>query len=163
MGWLSGNWFVLTLICALPMIAVFFGGKWVPESPRWLLSRVGRISESHKIFRQIAKVNGRPKPPDLKNRLIDINQKILEEQKNTYGYLSLFTRWGMANKTILLSITSSASAFTYSALAFNLGNMAGNTFSNLFILTIVEIPATILGGIAAVSKTFFRKILLLSY
>jgi hypothetical protein len=146
------------------MIGVFFGGKLVTESPRWLLSRVGRISESHKIFRHIAKVNGRPKPPDLKNRLININQKILEEQKNTYGYFSLFTRWGMAHKTMLLSITSSASAFTYSALSFNLGNMAGNSFSNLFILTIVEVPATVFGGIAAVSKIkTFRDILILIY
>ena len=133
------------------MIAVFFGGKLVPESPRWLLSRVGRISESHKIFRNIAKTNERPKPVDLKVRLADINTKILEEQKNTYGYLSLFTRWGMAKKTLLLSITSTASAFTYGSLTFNIGNMGGSTFSNLFILTLVEIPATGLGALAAVS------------
>ena len=150
-GWLSGDWFVLCLICALPMIAVFFGGKMIPESPRWLLSRTGRISESHKIFRTIAKVNEQPKPADLKNRLIDINAKILEEQKNTYGYFSLFTRWGLANKTLLLSITSCASAFTYSSLSFNLGNMGGSTFLNLFVLTIVELPATGFGAIAAVS------------
>ena len=142
---------MLCLVCALPMIAVFFGGKLVPESPRWLLSRVGRISESHKIFRNIAKTNERPKPVDLKQRLTDINVKILDEQKTTYGYFSLFTSWGIANKTMLLSITSCASAFTYGSLTFNLGNMGGNTFSNFFILTIVELPATCFGSIVAVS------------
>ena len=152
-GWLSGDWFVICLICALPMVAVFFGGKMIPESPRWLLSRTGRISESHKIFRTIAKVNDQPKPADLKNRLIDINSQILEEQKNTYGYFSLFTRWGLAIKTLLLSVTSCASAFTYASLAFNLGNMGGSTFLNLFVLTIVELPATGFGAMAAVSKT----------
>ena len=88
---------------------------------------------------------------DLKVRLADINTKILEEQKNTYGYLSLFTRWGMAKKTLLLSITSTASAFTYGSLTFNIGNMGGSTFFNLFILTLVEVPATGLGALAAVS------------
>ena len=134
------------------MIAVFFGAKLVPESPRWLLSRVGRISESSKIFRYIAKVNERKIPRDLKARLIDINEIIFQEQKRTYGYFSLFTHWGLAYKTILLSITSSSSAFTYAALTYNLGNMGGNTFLNLFILTIVEIPATYLGTLAAVSS-----------
>ena len=136
------------------MIAAFFGGKLVPESPRWFLSRRGRTSESGKIFRHIAKVNERPKPFDLKARLIDINAKILEEQKNTYGYISLFTRWGLAYKTILLSLTSSASAFTYLSLTYNIGNMGGNTFLNLFILTIVEIPATSLATLVAVSTKY---------
>ena len=131
-------------------MAIYLGWKFVPESPRWLLSRVGRLEESSKIFEQIANTNNMPLPKDLNVRLLDINSKILEEQENTYGYISLFTHWGLAKKTMLLCAAFLSSCFTYSLLSINLANMGGNTFFNLFILNIVEMPATYFSGLAAV-------------
>ena len=154
-GWLSGDWIALSLMCSLPMMVVYFGWRLVPESPRWLLSRVGRVKESCKIFNQIAKANKQPPPPDLDTRLQEINNKILETQKNTYGYISLFTHWGLAWKFIVLCVALSSSTFTYHSLALNLGNMGGSFFLNMFVLTIMELPATYMSTLAAVSAIYF--------
>ena len=131
------------------MLFVFLGWKLVPESPRWLLSRVGRITETEEIFKQIAKVNKKPVPKDLPRRLQSINDSIRKEK--VYGYISLFTTWGMATKTLLLSIALAASSYTYFVLTINLGNMGGSTYLNMFILSAVEVPATYFSTLAAVS------------
>ena len=132
------------------MLVVFLGWKLVPESPRWLLSRVGRITETEEIFKQIAKVNKKPAPKDLSRRLQSINDSIRKEK--VYGYISLFTTWGMATKTLLLSIALAASSYTYFVLTINLGNMGGSTYLNMFILSAVEVPATYFSTLAAVSN-----------
>ena len=97
----------------------------------------------------MAKVNNKKEPNDLLPRLQIINQKIMSEK--SYGYISLFTRWGMAKKSILLATALTASQYTYFVLTVNLGNMGGSTYLNLFILSAVEIPATYLSTLAAVS------------
>jgi hypothetical protein len=38
-GYLSGDWQVISLVTVLPMVSVFLGWKFVPESPRWQLTR----------------------------------------------------------------------------------------------------------------------------
>ena len=140
-GWLaSGNWFVISLLTGPPTILVFVGWKLLPESPRWLLSRPGRVKEAEKIFLEMARVNKKDPPKDLVPRLENISQEIMKEK--TYGYISLFTKWGMAKKTILLASALTASQYTYFVLTVNLGNMGGNTYLNLFMLSAVEIPAT---------------------
>ena len=148
-GWLaSGNWFIISLITGPPTILVVLGWRLLPESPRWLLSRPNRISEAETIFKRMAKVNGNDVPKDLVPRLEKISQEIRNEK--TYGYISLFTRWGMAKKSILLAIALTASQYTYFVLTVNLGNMGGSMYLNLFILSAVEIPATYFATIAAV-------------
>ena len=148
-GWLAnGNWFVISLITGPPTLVVFLGWKLVPESPRWLLSRAGRINEVEEIFKQMAKVNKKPIPKDLVVRLQSINDIILKEK--TYGYISLFTTWGLAINTVLLSVALTASNYTYFVLTMNLGNMGGGTYLNMFILSAVEAPATYFATLAAV-------------
>ena len=131
------------------MALVFIGWKLVPESPRWLLGRPGRTKESVEVFKQMAKVNKKPIPKDMEARLQNIAEKI-QEQK-TWGYISLFTTWGLASKTILLSIALTSSSFTYFVITINLGNMGGSYYLNMLILSAVEVPATYFGTLAAVS------------
>ena len=134
------------------MLITFLGWKFVPESPRWLLSRPNRVRESMEIFQEIAKVNKRPEPQNLESRLTMINEEIMNEKQ--YGYISLFSSKGLTQKTILMAITAFCSIYTYTQLTLNIGNMGGNTFVNFFLLAMIEGPATYLGLIFAVSKTF---------
>ena len=43
----------------LPMASVFLGWKFVPESPRWQLTR-GHRDKAAKTIREIARINKRP-------------------------------------------------------------------------------------------------------
>ena len=78
------------------------------------MSRPGRVNEAEKIFLQMANVNKKPVPKDLVPRLEKISEEIMREK--TYGYISLFTTWGMAKKSILLATALTASQYTYFVL-----------------------------------------------
>ena len=149
-AWLTANWFILSLVTSPLMLLTFIGWKFVPESPRYLLSRPNRIRETAETFREIARVNKLPEPQNLENRLKKINEEILKEKH--YGYFSLFMHKGLAKKTVLMTVTSFCSIYTYNQLTYNIDNMGGNTFINFFLLAVIEGPATYLGLKIAVKR-----------
>ena len=130
------------------MLITFLGWNFVPESPRWLLSRPSRINEAANIFKAIASTNKKPEPNNLERRLRTLNEEILKEPH--FGYVSLFTHKGLAWKTFLITITCFCSNYTYSKLYYNINNMGGNTFLNFFLLSVIEGPATYVGLLLAV-------------
>lgn len=76
---------------------VTFGlSSWMPESPRWLVSR-GRVKDSIKVLNHIANVNGTTLPENA--------QKILEEiaakKEKAYGIPSLFSNKQLAKITLM--------------------------------------------------------------
>ena len=152
LGWLLGDWFVLSLITSPLMILTFLGWKFVPESPRWLLSRPNRSHESAQIFREIASVNKMPEPQNLEDRLQKISDEILQEKH--YGYISLFSYKGLALKTVLITVTSFSANYTYNQLYYNLDNLGGNFFVNFFLLSIIEGPASYVALLLAVRMTY---------
>ena len=70
---------------------------------------------------------------------------IEENSEQAYGYISLFRDWQMAKRTICVTLAFTASAFVYYQLVINIGNMAGNTFLNMFLLGLVEGPGCVAG------------------
>ena len=131
------------------MSLLFLANPLVTESPRWLLSQKGRACEAKDIFYKMAKTNNRPDPQNLYERLNVINKEILNEPK--YGVISLFSRKGMAIKTFLLLITMTVNDWISKQLLINIDNMEGNYFLNLFLLSVIEIPACFIGLWLAVS------------
>ena len=152
LGWLIGDWFILSLVTSPLMLISFLGWKFVPESPRWLLSRPNRVEESASIFRQIAKTNKKMEPENLNDRLQKISDEILEEKH--HGYISLFTHSGLAIKTFLITVASFCANYTYNQLYLNLDNLGGNFFINFFLLSFIEGPATYIAMLLAVSRIF---------
>ena len=148
-GWMWGDWFIASLIGAAGMALLFLAYPFIMESPRWLLGQKGRIGDAKEIIIKIAKVNKRSEPNDLDRRLNVIHEIILNEPK--YGLLSLFSRFGMATKTVLLLICLTANEWIYSQLLINLDNMAGNYFLNFFLMSMFGFPACFFGLWLAVS------------
>ena len=138
-GWLWGDWFITSLIGGGAMTTLFLAYPFVLESPRWLLSQKGRTVEAKSLFIKIAGMNSKPEPENLYKRLNDINEIILNEPK--YGVISLFSRWGMTIKTILLLICMAVNEWIYKQLLINIDNMEGNYYLNLFMMSIIEVPA----------------------
>ena len=140
------------------MASLFLAYPVFTESPRWLLSQKGRILETEQLLNKIAKQNNRPEPRDLYNRLKVINEIILNEPK--YGIISLFSRFGMAIKTILLIMCMVANEWIHRQLLININNMEGSYFLNLVVLSLIEIPGFFFASWMAVSlvkKSFFYR------
>ena len=131
------------------MASLFFAYPLVMESPRWLLSQKGRTAEAKELLLKIATINNRPEPDNLYKRLNAINEIILNEPK--YGLISLFSRWRMAVKTILLVICMAINEWIYNQLLVNIDNMEGSYYLNLFMMSIIEVPACFFGVWLAVS------------
>ena len=87
-------------------------------------------------------------PADIDAKLKSVSE---ETDEKVYGYLSLFKNWQMAKRTICITIAFTASAFVYYQLVINIGNMAGNTFLNMFLLGLVEGPGCV-GGVILADK-----------
>ena len=144
-AWLIKRWKILSVVCTIPMVFVFFCYKIIPESPRWLLSKK-RTEDAKDVLREIAEVNKAELPKDFDEQVEAIAN---ESGGPTYGYLSLFSCWTLAWRTICVTIAFTASAFVYYQLVINIGNMAGNIFLNMFLLGLVEGPGCALGVILA--------------
>ena len=155
-GWIWGDWFITSLIGVAAMASLFLAYPLVTESPRWLLSQKGRTYEAKDILNKIAKMNNKPEPQNLYKRLNEINDKILNEPK--YGVISLFSRKGMAIKTLLLLICITVNEWIYKQLLINIDNMEGNYFLNLLMMSVIEIPACFIGLWLAVSNHSLKSI-----
>ena len=132
------------------MASLFLAYPLFTESPRWLLTQKGRTYEAKDILNKIAQMNNKPEPQNLYKRLNEINDEILNEPK--YGVISLFSRKGMAIKTLLLLICITVNEWIYKQLLINIDNMEGNYFLNLLMMSVIEIPACFIGLWLAVSN-----------
>ena len=140
---------MMSITVGVLMALIFVNYPFVLESPRWLLSQANRTNEAEAIFTRIAKVNSKPIPANLRQRLDDLNQTLLKEPK--YGVITLFSRWGIAVKSTLLMICFTTNQWIYKQLFINLDNIEGSYFLNLFMMSVVEVPACFLGVWLAVS------------
>ncbi len=80
----------------------------------------------------------------MHKRLSELSE---EHTESSYGFVSLFSSWTLAKRTVFVTIGFTASAFVYYQLMINIGNLAGNIFLNLFLLGLVEGPGCALGVI----------------
>lgn len=144
-GYLIGSWKLIKAVSVLPLALFFLTWKMLPESPRWLVTK-GKSSAAVKILRNIAETNSVQPPADLEQRI----DKMAKAQKGeAKGYLSLFSSRTLGIRTVLCTITFTASAFVYYQMVINVSYMMGNTFINLFLLGLVEGPGNMIGVVLA--------------
>jgi len=150
-GWLIASWKILKAISVLPLVFFFFAWNYLPESPRWMISK-GKGAGATKILREIAAYNGVTAPQDLDSR---VEKLVSATKEKTFGYASLFSSRQLTIKTIVMTLGMTASAFVYYQMVINVSNMMGNTFLNLFLLGLVEGPGNVLGFV--LSNKFGRR------
>ncbi|CDW81334.1 solute carrier family member 5 [Stylonychia lemnae] len=95
-SFLSKHWIPLELIGVIITVIAFIGGVWIPESPRYLISK-GQYYDAYRVFNSIARVNGKrfsmiqfklsskKKNQDYMNQVPDPNMWISENQENLGG------------------------------------------------------------------------------
>lgn len=96
--WVFNDWVTFTLITTLPLMMFLFMRPIMIESPRWLISR-GYIKQSLKELKKIAALN----KSNLSEAAIEkLNSSPEIRETKSYSFITLFTRWNLAKKTILV-------------------------------------------------------------
>ncbi|CAN7988811.1 unnamed protein product [Ixodes hexagonus] len=145
-AYVSRTWVVLSAIttgCAAPLLLYW---KFLPESPRWLLSQ-NRLAEASAILRAIASKNGVTPPADLDSKLETVRLQISAEQKSeeSASVLDLIYKPKLRKHLLILAMLWIANSCSYSGLHINVVNLSGSEFLNFFYLALVEIPANLAG------------------
>ncbi|XP_042901443.1 carcinine transporter-like [Parasteatoda tepidariorum] len=161
-GTASGSWTVG--LCFLPLIAYFtkhwvpFGlitssvsalmflyWRYMPESPRWLISR-GKYKEAVREMQRISDTNRTNMDPvDLRMKLQKLGERIKKEKLDSASNTAfdLLRYPNLRKKFLILSFCWVADIFAYYGLQINASNLAGDPFLNFFLLALVEIPGLV--------------------
>ncbi|XP_022059320.2 solute carrier family 22 member 4-like [Acanthochromis polyacanthus] len=132
------NWRYLSLAMAAPGLAFIPFWWWVPESPRWLVSR-GRLQEAESLLRLAALENRVEAPPVI---FLSTNVDKVESQKaESVSFLDLLRTKNIRNITLMLWLIWFSMSVCYFGLSFDTSSLSGNPYLNYFLLSVVEIPA----------------------
>ncbi|CAL8092584.1 unnamed protein product [Orchesella dallaii] len=141
------TWFIFGCVAAVPGFFLFLYIWMVDESPRWLIS-VDKTERAIQIILKIARTNGKQVDPDVIDRMV---QELAAKQKKeaegqNFGVWTLFSKFQLAKNTVMLITAWTMNALLYYGVTLNSTHMAGNTFVNYFLLSIIELPGGWLAG-----------------
>nr|KAG5697279.1 hypothetical protein BaRGS_031275 [Batillaria attramentaria] len=141
-AWRVPHWQYLHYICAAINVPFFFGWFVSPESLRWLAAK-GQIEEADKVVERIAKMNGRSKSNSVPEQLALLadEEKSRGEETQRYSYHLLFVGGGGTSMSLSMS---------FYGIIFGVSALSGNVFLNMFLLSVVEVPLTLLTAVITV-------------
>uniref|UniRef100_H3D9T5 Solute carrier family 22 member 21 n=1 Tax=Tetraodon nigroviridis TaxID=99883 RepID=H3D9T5_TETNG len=144
LAFLIRDWRMLLVALALPNLLYIPLWWYIPESPRWLVSR-GQIEEAEAIIRDAAKKN-KVKPPSV--IFIPVTEKDIPSQSsNAPNICDLVSSRNICGISVTLWLLWLTITITYLGVSLNTGNLHGDAFLNCFLSALVEIPAYILSWI----------------
>ncbi|XP_060074393.1 organic cation transporter protein-like [Ylistrum balloti] len=143
-GFFLRDWRTLVMATALTGLPMLLSWRFVPESPRWLLSK-GRFAEAKVLLMSMADYNSATLSEEDFEQLHIYTKREQESlvEKKQYNYLHLFKTRTMAKHTLIVMYAWFVSSSVYYGLNFNTSNLAGDLYINTFTAGLVEIPALI--------------------
>ncbi|XP_071113439.1 organic cation transporter protein-like [Haliotis cracherodii] len=132
------NWQHLQLVLSVPSVLLLFMWWFIPESPRWLLSR-GRDAEAEQIIRKAAEVNGVDLPP----KLFDKSTVDLQNQPKVRVW-EMFTTPVLLIRSLIIFFNWFVVSMVYYGLGLNVQNLSGDIYLNFTIANIVETLAYVI-------------------
>ncbi|KAM8764990.1 organic cation/carnitine transporter 2 isoform 2-T2 [Rhynchonycteris naso] len=115
--------------------------RFIPESPRWLISQ-GRFKEAEVIIHRAAKINGIVAPSTIfePSELQDLSSK----KQQSHSILDLLRTRNIRVVTIMSIILWMTISVGYFGLSLDTPNLHGDVYLNCFLSAVVEVPAYVL-------------------
>ncbi|KAF5913460.1 hypothetical protein HPG69_017078 [Diceros bicornis minor] len=115
--------------------------RFIPESPRWLISQ-GRFEEAEVIIRRAAKINGIVAPSTIfdPSELEDLSAK----KQQSHSILDLLRTRNIRIVTVMSIILWLTISVGYFGLSLDTPNLHGDVYVNCFLSAVVEVPAYVL-------------------
>ncbi|XP_060271571.1 organic cation/carnitine transporter 2 isoform X2 [Ovis aries] len=115
--------------------------RFIPESPRWLISQ-GRFQEAEVIIRRAAKTNGIIAPSTIfdSSELQDLSSK----KQQSHSILDLVRTRNIRMITVMSIILWLTISVGYFGLSLDTPNLHGDVYLNCFLSAVVEVPAYVL-------------------
>ncbi|XP_078412827.1 solute carrier family 22 member 2-like [Cetorhinus maximus] len=132
-------WRSLQLTATIPNFCFLIYYWFMPESPRWLLSRKKK-EEAMKVLQKMAKKNKRTFSMNIET----VHIEDCDVELKNPSVVDLVKTPQIRKHTLILMFNWFASALVYLGLVMRLGIMGGNIYINFFISGVVEIPAAII-------------------
>ncbi|GFR98005.1 organic cation transporter protein-like [Elysia marginata] len=131
MAYLLRDWQYLLLAIAWPSVFAVALCWFMPESPRWLITK-NKIGKAEREVQRIAKMNGRSVPHDITRHLRKPNEKSKHTVLQLFAERRLIVRW------TILYINWIVICMTAYGLVFNISNMSGNIFLNFALGALLD-------------------------
>ncbi|KAK3095487.1 hypothetical protein FSP39_015271 [Pinctada imbricata] len=140
-AWLLPNWSHLHIVTGV-VTGMFLLSWWfIPESFRWLVS-IGKLTEAGMVIKKIAKFNGKPVPKvDSLPAVVASDPSLVNGKK--YTFLDVFRHREQLLKTVFAGIGWLSCGYGYYAISYGVEQLSGNLYLNMFLLSVVDIPALI--------------------
>ncbi|XP_068087834.1 solute carrier family 22 member 3 [Hyperolius riggenbachi] len=136
-AYLIPTWQGIQLAISLPNFIFLLYYWFVPESPRWLLTRQKKDEAMH-IMNDIARHNGRYLTPNY------CQITVSNEEVANPACMDLVRTPQMRKCTLILMYAWFTSAVIYQGLVMRLGIVSGSLYTDFFISAVVELPAAVL-------------------
>lgn len=148
-AWAVPYWRTLTLIIYAPSILFILYYFVLEESVRWLLSK-GRKKEAAKIIFKAAEINKKKLSPATVKLLLDetesksVHDSIAtpdpEEPRMPSIFLQVMRSKTLVSRVFICSFWWITLTFIYYGLSINSVSLAGNSYVNYILTSLVEIP-----------------------
>ncbi|XP_046583354.1 organic cation transporter protein-like [Haliotis rubra] len=131
------DWQHLQLALSAPSALMLIMWWFIPESPRWLMSR-GRDAEAEMIIRKAAEVNGVDLPPSV------FTKSSTEKNQPQGKVWEMFTTPRLLVRCLIVFFNWLVVSMVYYGLGLNVQNLSGDIYLNFTIANIMETVAYVL-------------------
>ncbi|XP_059056834.1 carcinine transporter-like [Achroia grisella] len=140
---LCGHWKTIALVTSLPMALAIFTPCFIPESPRWLLSK-GRIEDAVKKVIEIGRVNKKEIPPATIETFKETacNAKLEEN----VSCLELLRRPLLRRMLIFICLTYVCCTIVFDGLVRGIKQLEFDYFITFSIVSFTEFPSMLIAA-----------------
>lgn len=136
-----GHWKIISLVTSVPLVLGIIIPFFLPESPRWLLSK-GRVDDAVAKILMIGRINKKEIPPKLIEQLkVSASQ---ETQQKSHNCLEIFKRPVMRNIFILICLEFMCCTIVFDGLVRSIGQLDFDFFLSFSIISFTELPSMLL-------------------